>query len=129
MTYQSNTMSGHEACESYSVPEHVREHIDLIMPTVNFEAKLAPRSNSNSQRKRAIGMNQPGRPISLAKTNGKKAAITSGTSLANCDQQITPDCLRALYNFTFTPQAASKNSYGIGRRLLLYVAIVGFLTT
>ena len=102
----------HEACNSYSVPEHIREHIDLIVPTVNFDAKLAPRTNLNSHQKRAT-RSQPGSPLSLAKTNGKKADHDPGT-LANCDQQITPDCLRALYNFHYTPVATDKNSYGIG---------------
>ena len=113
-------MGGHEACDSYSVPEHVREHIDLIVPTVNFDAKLAPRSNSNSHRKRA-SPSQPGRPLSLAKTDGR-TAIQGAATLANCDQQITPDCLRALYNFNYTPVATDKNSYGIGARLFLYNA-------
>ncbi|CAK7236917.1 hypothetical protein SCUCBS95973_009771 [Sporothrix curviconia] len=29
----------HVACEQYHVPEHLREHIDLVMPTVHFDGR------------------------------------------------------------------------------------------
>ena len=31
-------------------------------------------------------------------------------TLVNCDNLITPDCLYALYDFYYTPQATAKNS-------------------
>ena len=94
-------------CKSYSVPHHVREHIDLIKPTVHF----THRPNPNALRKRAENLGSPsvhGGP----KTNNKKVNIPA--SLENCDQVITPDCLRALYSINHKPVATKKNTFGIG---------------
>jgi hypothetical protein len=44
--------------------------------------------------------------------------VNASVVLANCDNFITPDCLYALYNFYYTPQATEKNSYGIGELFL-----------
>lgn len=57
------------------------------------------------------------------KTNGAKVTITP--TLENCDETITPDCLRALYAVNYTPVATDKNSYGIG---VFYVALVTLKT-
>ena len=64
-------------------------------------------------RKRA-NLGQPFGPHG-PKTNGAKVNVT--LSLANCDEFITPDCLRALYDFYYIPNATAKNSYGIGELL------------
>ncbi|KAF8576121.1 subtilisin-like protein [Ramaria rubella] len=112
--YGHQTGAEHIACESYSVPAHIQDHIDIILPTVNFDAKVLPRSDPTSPVTGAA--RQVGAPVSNKhlKTEGKKAkGPPSGSDLANCDEQITPDCLRALYNFHYTPVATHKNSYGI----------------
>ena len=36
-------------------------------------------------------------------------------STLNCDLYTTPDCIRAQYDFYYTPKATAKNSYGIGK--------------
>jgi hypothetical protein len=36
------------------------------------------------------------------------------TELEQCDEYITPICLRALYELVYVPVATEKNSYGIG---------------
>ncbi|KAF8990005.1 subtilisin-like protein [Cyathus striatus] len=84
------------SCHSYSVPAHVREHVDIIRPTVHFNHKPFP--------KRKLEKRGP-------KKSSKQVKITP--SLENCDEFITPDCLRALYNFNYKPIATKKNSYGI----------------
>ncbi|KAF8478880.1 subtilisin-like protein [Gautieria morchelliformis] len=100
----------HIACDSYSVPEHVREHIDIILPTVNFDARIMPRSNPNP----TLTPARKGAAIfPMVKSEGKQATGIGHGTLSNCDQEITPDCLRALYNFHYTPVATDKNSYGI----------------
>ncbi|KAH9850152.1 subtilisin-like protein [Lenzites betulinus] len=97
-------------CHSYSVPEHVREHIDLIQPTVHFLHRVP---NPDRIQKRSTG--EFGKLEAAIhggpKTNGQKATIASG--LANCDKQITLDCLRALYSIDYTPQSTDKNTFGI----------------
>lgn len=45
-------------------------------------------------------------------TTGKVSKILG--QLENCDSQITPDCLRALYEVVYKQVATEKNSYGIG---------------
>ena len=55
-----------------------------------------------------------------ARTGPKKKdqKVTITPSLSNCDENITLDCLRALYNVNYQPVATDKNSYGIGMLLL-----------
>ncbi|KAJ7119731.1 subtilisin-like protein [Mycena epipterygia] len=89
-------------CHDYSVPAHIQEHIDLIKPTIQFNHRVAaPKS-----KKRSIN-----HPSTNVKTNG--VHVNTKTSLATCDQIITPDCLRALYNFHYTPSQTKKNTFGI----------------
>ncbi|KAI0044220.1 subtilisin-like protein [Auriscalpium vulgare] len=97
------------SCHSYSVPEHVREHVELIKPTVHFNHRAA-NSPSGLQKR---GVNRLGMPSASTgpKTNGVKVNLPP--TLQNCDEFITPDCLRALYNIDYIPLATHKNTYGI----------------
>ncbi|KAH8992820.1 subtilisin-like protein [Lactarius hatsudake] len=97
-------------CHSYSVPEHISDHVEIIKPTVHFNHRVS--EDPTRLRKRA-NPSHLGQPFSGQgpKTNGAK--VDAAFTLANCDQFITPECLRALYNFHYTPVAIAKNSYGI----------------
>ncbi|ETW82302.1 serine protease S53 [Heterobasidion irregulare TC 32-1] len=95
-------------CRSYSVPIHVREHVDLIKPTVHFTQHLPRESVTRKRANSRLGMPSTS---TGPKTNGAKVTITP--ALENCDELITPDCLRALYSVDYTPVATAKNSYGI----------------
>ncbi|KAI9838619.1 MAG: hypothetical protein M1819_004933 [Sarea resinae] len=127
--YQHHTGHPHIACDSYSVPEHVREHVDFITPTVHFDAKVnIPKpGNDLSKRQEPIdlaaigstvvpgtgsGISKPGSG-SLPKPGRKIDMSANNTDLSTCDQYITPDCLRALYQFGKGNSSSSKNSYGI----------------
>ncbi|KAJ7505953.1 subtilisin-like protein [Mycena galericulata] len=94
-------------CHNYSVPADVSKHIDLIKPTVQFNHRApAPKLT-----KRSTPFT---RPIPMIHTNGKTAnKDASSLTLATCDEFITPDCLRALYNFHYTPRETKKNTFGI----------------
>ncbi|KAI0044219.1 hypothetical protein FA95DRAFT_1562476 [Auriscalpium vulgare] len=98
------------SCSSYSVPNHVRDHVELIKPTVHFNHRAGSLPSKFSKRKEG----RLGLPTSDngPKTNGVTVKVPP--TLENCDQFITPDCLRALYNINYKPVATSKNSYGIG---------------
>ncbi|KAI0063506.1 subtilisin-like protein [Artomyces pyxidatus] len=101
--------SGHEqiGCDSYHVPKHIQEHVDLIKPTVHFNHRLPTYPMGN---KREYHLGQP------SSVNGPKTLDTKievEPTMSNCDQFITPDCLRALYNIDYTPIVPQKNSYGI----------------
>ncbi len=89
------------------MPEAVREHLDLIKPTVHFMHRV-PRPDQLQKR----SFERPAPHIkSGPKTNGEAVTITPG--LEHCDEQITLDCLRALYSIDYTPQSTDKNTFGI----------------
>ncbi|KAF2232319.1 subtilisin-like protein [Viridothelium virens] len=112
----------HVACESYSLPAHVQPHVDFITPTVHFDAKVEPVKSKRQLRKRQSAQaNKPARVVKPGSWTGwlpklgrmlpsRKSIIKE---LENCDEQIVPDCLRALYSFPQNTSANSENSYGI----------------
>lgn len=99
----------HVACEEYSVPADLgANHIDVILPTVQFDAQLKKRQKRDNSGLAPLVANNTG---SLPKL-GKDIDINAiSTDLSDCDAQITPDCLRALYNFT--TGTLNGSSYGI----------------
>jgi tripeptidyl-peptidase-1 len=118
--YRHDSGQDHIACEDYSVPQEVSEHVDLIMPTVHFDTKIVAGPEPDNK-KRDIPTNlQPGNPNSGFLPKKGKTIMGPGAapdaapqpfSLATCNTQITPDCLRALYGFPNGTLA--KSSYGI----------------
>lgn len=118
--YEHSTGQKHIACEEYSVPQNLSQHIDLIMPTVHFDTKIVG-DPEQRKKKRDSQAFKPGN----SENNGflpKKGPTILGPgadpdiapqpfALTTCDTQITPDCLRALYNFTNGTLA--KSSYAV----------------
>lgn len=45
----------------------------------------------------------------------KRKNVGSTAGPVDCDVTTTPDCLKALYNMTYTPKATDRNTFGIGR--------------
>lgn len=82
------------ACDHYSLPEHVQEHVDFAMPTVQLDG-LKPVANVD----RTL-----------------MAPIPGGASIGSrsCGELITVDCLRKLYNFPAGNSSAADNQMGIG---------------
>ncbi|KAH7925313.1 subtilisin-like protein [Leucogyrophana mollusca] len=97
--YRHDTGKEHIALQGYSLPAHIRRHVDFVTPTIHFDAKISSRS--------------PGTPWmgSYPKTTGVVNETSQG--LENCDSQITPECLRALYGIAYKPAVPHLNSYGI----------------
>ncbi|KAJ7162741.1 peptidase S8/S53 domain-containing protein [Mycena crocata] len=93
--YTHESGEEHAACDSYSLPVHVAQHIDTITPTVQPNIKLGSGT---------IPLNQRRRP------SMKRAAPALP---AGCDQAFTPACIRSLYNITYVPKATDQNSFGI----------------
>ncbi|KAH7925311.1 subtilisin-like protein [Leucogyrophana mollusca] len=105
--YTHQTGQEHVACEAYHLPEHISPHVDFVLPSVHFDAKLTRRSGDDG---RASNIGQPGVGIK-PKTTG---AVTETVSeIEQCNEYITPVCLRALYGLEYEPVATEKNSYGI----------------
>lgn len=118
-TYEHETGQPHVACEEYSLPRVLREHIDFVTPSVHFDAKIKARSQEDS-----FELNKRETP-GIGKKIGKPGGWSTPKfghwlpqnqvikELENCDEQIVPDCLRALYEFGPGVSANPKNSYGI----------------
>jgi tripeptidyl-peptidase-1 len=86
-------------CEYYSVPEDIREHVDLIRPTVHFFQHGPSKS-----------------PEHFHTTLSKPPTfnVPETPSLDDCDKFITPQCLRKLYSINYKPEVPQLNSLGIG---------------
>lgn len=98
----ASTESLRSACNEYHLPQHVAPHVEIVTPSVHFDAIIRP-----------TPMN---RDTALMKTD-ITVVNTTYLGVGHCDTQISIDCLRALYDFDYTPIASGRNSYGIGRSL------------
>jgi len=97
-------------CVIGSIPEHIREHVDLIKPTVHFLHR-APDDPAVLRKRSNVHLGDPS-SFNRPKTNG--ASVTWPMSLAICDKYIIPDSLRVLYSIDYKPKVPNENSFGIG---------------
>lgn len=98
-----------EACEEYSVPQHVFDHLDLVIPSVHFDLRSqanqsqSPPANLGSRqhqlRKRELnGMDVgEGSPRVRKPLQADLRTTSSGDGLSYCDQTTTLDCLRSVF--------------------------------
>jgi tripeptidyl-peptidase-1 len=102
----------HMACEEYSVPEHLTRHINIITPTLHFDVKPTRHLKKREWKNPADPLTGS-HPYHEEYQEGPHAQADEG-DLQKCDDAITPDCLRAIYNI---PQASDtpceENSFGI----------------
>jgi tripeptidyl-peptidase-1 len=123
------------SCDSYSIPKHVREHIDYITPGVKL---LAPVESYKSKRE-----------MTLAKVNLEKKDLESRiqhsvhntqsvskpsnpNDLSTCDEAVTPACVAALYGIPVATTCHPDNSLGIFESELQFyhqVDLDSFFTT
>jgi len=90
--YREKTSEGFRiACDDYSLPESVSQHVDFIMPTVQLDG-LKPIAQAAIQA-----------PVNITGLNGVK----------NCSQLITIDCLRAIYGIPVATTNHTGNQLGI----------------
>ncbi|KAK7059628.1 subtilisin-like protein [Favolaschia claudopus] len=107
--YAHDSGKEHVACDAYHVPAHVVPHVEVVTPTIDFNAILR---RSASPTGTHIRVGEPGFGTVNPVMKSKISSIFH--QLDDCDKQITPACLRALYNFVYPlPLAASRNSYAI----------------
>ncbi|KAI9509938.1 subtilisin-like protein [Russula earlei] len=115
--------SGHEqiSCESYSLPDHIREHVELIKPTVHFKHRIPDAPALQKRIPDALALQKRGNSTKLGapskfngpKTNGTIVPASNPFPITTCDQFIVPDCLRELYEIDYKPKASEKNTFGI----------------
>ena len=103
-------------CTEYHVPEHLQPHIDFITLTVHFDTKILPRNPRKENEKRTskstsgLGSSLSGSLPNLSFFGGSDIR----NQLENCSNNVTPLCLRALYEIPFAlPVTNPKNSHGI----------------
>jgi tripeptidyl-peptidase-1 len=98
-------------CDAYYVPEHVRQHVDFITPTVHFDTKiLPPRDNGLKLKKRYTKLGAPGNGFMPKIGASLDPAAIGGLT---CGEAITPACLRQLYKMPHLTKSVQTNGYGI----------------
>lgn len=80
---------------SYSVPDSVADHVDMIQPTTRFGKLGAQRSTIFES---TILDDTAAEAV-------KGFAATASTDAAPCTTTVTPSCLKALYNINYTAPA------------------------
>lgn len=125
--YRHSSGRQHVACAEYHVPEHVSSALDFITPTVHFDTHVMQRAVPSAARSEAGPHAAVGLPVednaakdvgspgsdSLPKKGADVDIKTIPAELAECDNFITPSCLRALYNFGPGTSAHPDNSLGV----------------
>lgn len=108
-------------CNEYHLPKHIQEHVDYVTPGLK-STMLDLRSPSRRKRSadQSSAKSRQGSKIRPQEKRFKSvpdlAHAFANSSLDDCDEFITPPCLRALYNFEApSPNAtvSSNNSIGI----------------
>ncbi|OCH95935.1 tripeptidyl peptidase A [Obba rivulosa] len=88
---------------SYSLPEHLHEHIDLVQPTTLFSTFKRMRSTARFSRTTPAAPSPSAPPIKVPTASG-------GEVDASCNETITITCLKQLYNAVgFTPSSKNGN--------------------
>lgn len=121
--HKHETGKPHIGCDKYYVPENLKPHVDFITPTVHFDTKIPHAAIEKREASMTAAAGVPVRTkaaLDVTKpTNGfqpKKGEDVSVQGLINelnnCNKYITPDCLRALYEFPPGFSSNPQNSYG-----------------
>ncbi|KAK3362478.1 Pro-kumamolisin, activation domain-containing protein [Lasiosphaeria hispida] len=100
--YESDGGLQTTACDAYSVPAAIRHHIDLIVPTIQFDDREAARGP---------GVERPNMN-GLSSAKRKKLPLSGipgvDSSESFCSDVMTSACLQALYNMPQTKDSAGE---------------------
>ncbi|KIK66335.1 hypothetical protein GYMLUDRAFT_158030, partial [Collybiopsis luxurians FD-317 M1] len=85
------------ACHNYSVPAAIQERVELIRPAVHFTHRPSLKSETRFKRAGILGKPSPGTgPIASSIDT-----LPVPPGLIECDQMMTPGCLRNPFPKTF----------------------------
>jgi len=84
----------------YSIPDHVAQHINLVQPTTRFSSVRANHGTGHE----LVGL--------------QFAALANNT--VNCDDTITPQCLKTLYRIDYKPDPKSGSKVAFASYLEQY---------
>lgn len=87
---------------SYSVPEHVADHIDLVQPTTRF-------GNFGAKRSTIFEMHRVEESDDIATKTTTAFIANAADDVPVCGTTITPACLKSLYNINYTASAGPEN--------------------
>jgi tripeptidyl-peptidase-1 len=91
------------ACDEYSVPVTVQDHIDFISPTTQFKLELMMQNKQTVAKKRDFGIGADPPPTQILTSSAADFPLPpNGTNipfwdLATCNKAITPSCIQSLY--------------------------------
>ncbi|KAK6833131.1 hypothetical protein PG995_012901 [Apiospora arundinis] len=100
-------------CDHYSVPKHLREHIDYITPGVKPSGPMRKRTISRALARRGINSNFVATEASDLSSLSQSAASDLAPELQRCASAFTSACYRALYGIPANNTAAPGNSVGV----------------
>jgi len=96
---------------SYSLPSILHDHITTVSPSTYFGQPKPQHKTSFVEYIGEVVSGDANRATNLA-TNHVAGAINPTVS-PTCKDQITPSCLNALYNISYTPVSTDRNSLGV----------------
>ncbi|TGO60885.1 hypothetical protein BOTNAR_0138g00120 [Botryotinia narcissicola] len=111
-TYEhSSTDEIAAACVEYRLPAHVQPHVDYITPGV----KLISTKKKSASKRNILGgsKGKDHEPLRRPKSSSGGYSHHNSSSLATCNEVITPECIRALYRIPLASKANPNNAMGI----------------
>lgn len=96
----------------YSLPQHIRQHVDYITPGVKFSATL---KRTTVKRSESV-YHKPGPFKTLPSDDAwtpPSAALTLPADLTDCGRNITPACIKALYQIPNATLHDHRNKLGL----------------
>lgn len=110
--YEHESGQPHVACEEYSLPLHLKDKIDFVLPSTHFDAKIRRSSRSGHAKRQLV---TTGRPTLTGEPRFGQYLDSSSMSsgFGDCDEYITPDCLRTLYQLPDSMAGNSNSSLGV----------------
>ena len=105
-----HTLSGDQVVRtlSYSLPQELHSHIDVVVPTTYFGTMRSMKATSFLQ-------------PAIKPQSSKEGALAPGELPLGCGTIITPACLRALYyTADYVPSATDTNKLGVAGYLKEY---------
>ncbi|KAF4636161.1 hypothetical protein G7Y89_g1916 [Cudoniella acicularis] len=100
------------ACDSYHVPAHIQEHVDYVTPGIKLFAPQR-RSATPGFDKRTFGVTKGGQITPPKFRPIPEEQLLAHPLATGCDTQITPACIKTLYNITTPTKANKTNALGI----------------
>ena len=97
-------------CDEYSVPEHIRHHIDYVTPGIKLYASDVENPASGNIAKRSWqSLIAPPAPITIADIK----ALRKESLFKRCQSVALPECIAAMYKIPKGQTAAHGNHLGV----------------